>query len=209
MAIKALRLKYRISEEEIEYRRNVLLFGDDSYAVMITGTYTESSGMETEIENSLLTAVYHKTLKVDPQEGLKFDVSPESEGFTFINSFSGVLTYSMTDSAKQTLPDRTTFVVSSAINRDPIGNFRQHAIDKFQRISVGNRYSIATLDSINIDGVHGFEITGYDKNKQFLAYEVILYPTADDYNLLTGKAGGEIQLFLEKFHRIARTFKRK
>ena len=207
--MKALRLKLRSQNEGIQNIRNILLFGDDTYAVMIDATYPDTSGLEQTLENSLFTAVYHKTLIVDPQEGLRFQVSPGSEGFKFISLFSGTLTYIMTDSTREPRSDDPTFMVSSANDLDSISDFRKYAIDMLVRTSGVKQYSIATIDPVVIDGLRGFEITAYNTERQTLLYEMILYQTANDYYLLTGSAAGQTSLFFENYRRIARTFKRK
>jgi hypothetical protein len=207
--MRALRLKLRPQGKGIKNVRNILLFGDDTYAVMIDGIYADTSALEHAIETSLFTAVYHKTLIVDPQEGIKFQVRPESEGFTFISLFCGELTYIITDSTREPRDYDPAFVVNSASNLDSISDFRQYAIDMLVKTSGAKQYTIATIDTVVVDELHGFEVTAYDVEKQVLLYEMILYPNAQSYYLMTGRATRETNLFFEKYRNVARTFRRK
>lgn len=206
--IQGFRLKLKTGREQ-EYIRNILLFGDENYVVMVDGYYPDTSKLEQTIENSLLTAIYHKTFELDRQERLKFTVSPESEGFTFMSTYAGELTYIITDSTRDPSANDPSFAVWSRKNLELIPDFRKRAVEVFSTISKRNEQAITSIEKVVVDKMDGYEITARDTAKQELFYQMILFPGANSFFMMWGSARNQNESFFAKYRAIARTFRRK
>lgn len=95
-----------------------LVFGDESFAVMIMGIYPshdELSGKQ--IAEAIETVMYDKDLKVDALAGLEFTILQNESRYQYLKTEAGLVIYSL-DGKTDIKTDNTPFIVIAQTPRE-------------------------------------------------------------------------------------------
>lgn len=95
-----------------------LVFGDDSFAVMVMGIYPshdELSGKQ--IAEAIETVVYDKDMVVDEMAGMNYSIKPNDSRYKYLKMQAGLAIYSL-DGNADLKNDDITFLVLSQVPRE-------------------------------------------------------------------------------------------
>jgi hypothetical protein len=207
---------FRISQRSngINYIKDILIFGNEDYTVLVNGTYPEGSKLieptiANKIKIALLSTVYDLSQEENPRNAVTFSIDTEGTAFIFTEYVSGSLLYS-TDGKIPT--EKPTIIVSNSFSKIDVTNKRNYAEEHLKELLNGSEHKIIEINEVTIDNMQGYEIIANGKNKDEkdeLAYQVMLFNGEGDYYIFFGLTTEEFDLYLESFKVIAKTFKLK
>ncbi len=196
---------------EISFSKWIIIFGDDSSSVMISGTFPDS--FETElsrnIENCLLSAHFNPYKKILPELSLGFRINTEGSCLKFAKSFPGTLVYTEDGTYPNQNPGGVIFKVGSSLGKVIVENPKSYAIDLIQNLpyKLENEYEIAP---VYIDNLSGYEILAHGtediSGRKLLIYQVLLFSNSSYYRIV-GTAFDNFKHNHKLFKDLAGTFK--
>lgn len=154
-----------------------LLFGNDSFAVMVMGIYPsgdELSGMQ--IAEAIETVTYDKDLVVDEMAGLNYSIKPNDSRYKYLKTQAGLNFYSL-DGNADLKNDDNTFLVLSQVPREngTAQSFAEIALESTLR----NGFSNPTIKSkgfltINNNSAYEMEVGCTLKGKPVTVYIAVV-----------------------------------
>ncbi len=195
-----------------EYLKKMLVFGDDKLVVLINFIYpANDSEIENKIVNSLNTAFYEIEKKIDPLADASISVDIAGTKFQFAIAMAGSYLFTPDGNVPVKSGDNALFTMGQSISNFEIDDKKTYSQDRLRLQPNGGKVNVETIAEIEIDGLKGFEITGFGvdaKGEKELNYQVMLY-TEKKYYILVGLASTNFDFYLSEFKAIAKTFKRK
>jgi hypothetical protein len=192
------------------YLKQILIFGDTKHTVIVNGIYPEANkGAEAGLKDALLSTVYNVSQDDNPADAAKFSVDVSGTEFKLIKYMAGNLVYSVDGKIPTEKP---TLIVGNSIAKVTIDNSKQYAINRLKQWPRGEQNVVKEINPITIDNLSGYEIIADGKNKDAkdeLVYQTMLFSGDGYYFIILGKATEDLTGNLERFKKIARTFKRK
>ena len=95
-----------------------LLFGDDSFAVMVMGIYPSGDELSSkQIAEAIETVVYDKDMVVDEMAGMSYSIKPNDSRYRFLKMQAGLAFYSLDGNADLKNEDNS-FLVLSQVPRE-------------------------------------------------------------------------------------------
>ncbi len=194
----------------ITYVKQMLIFGDSLTTVLVNGIYPEASKeIESKIKDALLSTVYDASQNENPLDAATFTIDIKDTDFKLIKYMSGSLLYS-TDGKIPT--EKPTIVVGNSIAKVSPSNQKKYSEERLKKLPRGEQSIVKEINEVTIDNLNGYEIVANGKtkdNKDELVYQVMLFTENGDYYLFVGQTKEEFDNYLERFKKIAKTFKRK
>lgn len=136
-----------------------LLFGDDSFAVMVMGIYPpgdELSGKQ--IAEAIETVVYDKDMAVDEMAGMNYSIKPNDSRYRFLKMQAGLAFYSLDGNADLKNEDNS-FLVLSQVPREngTAQSFAESALESTLRNGFTNPV-IKSKGFLTINGNPAYEM---------------------------------------------------
>ena len=165
MTINGFPAKYIHMQADPDKKAYSLVFGDESFSVMIMALYTQKDGRtEEQIKKSLLSATYQKDLPIDPFAAAAFELDDSNTKFKFAKSAANMFIYSVNgidnpdtnrDSIMLVLPVPTdSSMTAKSISEQMVGSLKSNGLSDAKIISTSddalNDYSAY---QIKIEGV--------------------------------------------------------
>ena len=95
-------------------RSMMLVFGDTTFSVMITGLYPENNiALETTVREIIFSTVYDKKIRIDHLAAAKFILKDHDSKFKFAKASSGTFFYSLKGNVKNEYIDEPFVTVCS------------------------------------------------------------------------------------------------
>lgn len=197
------------------YRKQLLLFGDATHTVFITGTYPDGgTAMEAEIRRALLTASYNPH-QSDNTPAADFGVNVAGTGLQFAKNLAGSLLYTSDGQVTPTGPNKAAVIVAGSLNLAEVSVSDQKAfsIRHLQQLPEGQHSQVRTISPVTVDGLSGYEIVAdgqNDKQVPELVYQLMLFDGLNKkYYVVVGLTENHFDAHLVSFKAIARTFQRR
>lgn len=136
-----------------------LVFGDDSFAVMVMGIYPphdELSGKQ--IAEAIETVVYDKDMVVDEMAGMNYTIKPNESRYKYLKMQAGLVFYSL-DGNADLKNDDITFLALSQVQREngSAQSFTETALASTLRNGFSNP-SIKSKGFLNINNNSAYEM---------------------------------------------------
>ncbi len=195
-----------------EYIKFVLSFGTEKETIMINGAYPKNlNETGTDIKSAMLTAYYEPDKVINPFEIVDYVINTDEYGLKFAKSMSNSLVFTTDGLLPVQSEDKTTFIAAKSISKVPISDTKLFSINRLKKMPFEIENIESTLD-ISIDGISGYEIIALtiDKNtaEKGKVYQVMLFSDSL-YYIMLGTTNQEYEINIEKFKKIANSFKRK
>jgi hypothetical protein len=178
---------------------------------MINGAYPQNlPEIGKEIKQSILGAYFNAGKKVDPFEGLDFEINTAGSKLVFAKSAASSLIYNVDGKLPTQSTDRTSLIIAKSFSQMQVDDKKNFSMNRIKQI-----YPEIKIDSVNelqINGISGYEISGdlisktSDQGEKI--YQVILF-TDDIYYIVIGTANDDFANNLQTFRSVTKTFRRK
>ena len=197
----------------ITFRKWILVLQNDTSAIMINGTFPKAfdSDISGEVLDCILSAQINNKQVVKYEEAVNFKIDVEFTKLKFAGYFTGTLIYTTDGNFPPKSKDKTSFKLGSSLGIVEISNPKAFAIERLHSLpfEFKNDYSI---NPINIDGLSGYEIIAYTKDKKTengeLIYQVILF-AGNSYYIMLGTAYDDFENNLSLFIDVSSSFKQR
>jgi len=196
-----------------QFSKWILVLDNDTSAIMLNGTFPDTfqSAISEEIINCLLTAKVEKGKLINYEDAVDFKLDVIDTKVKFAKYFTGTLIYTVDGNFPPKSKDRTSIKIGSSLGEVKIDNPKKIAFEKLYSLPY-NFIDKPEINTIEIDGLSGYEIKAYslDKKtgiKQFI-YQVILFSNKTFY-LIVGTAYDDFENNLSLFIDVSSTFKRR
>ncbi len=198
----------------IEYRKYILIFGNDEASFMINGIFPSSleNELEESIKKAIFTTVYEPNKEVDPFENIGFVVDITNTKLKFAKMVSNMLIYNTDGKLPTESDDKTSILAATSFGKLDIEDKKIFAINRMKQNPPIDVIEPENIKPISIDDISGYEIVGYGINKNTnepeMVYQVILF-SDNLYYLITGITNKDYERNIKLFKNVSKTFKRK
>lgn len=194
------------------FRKYSLAFGTEKETLLISGIVPKGDKeLETLVKNALFTTVYDADKVLTPLDAVDFEISTTGTDFVFAKSMSNMLIYNRDGKMPSETADKASFVIAKAFSKVAISDKKEFATNRIKMLPV-QITKITSVDSIEINGLGGYEITaeGVDRKtgKKEQAYQVMLF-VDNSYYILFGSSEDNFENNLAMFKKLVSTFKQK
>lgn len=154
-----------------------LVFGNDSFSVMIMGIYPPHDEMSgKQIAEAIETVVYDKDMVIDEMAGMKYTIKPNESRYKYLKMQAGVAFYSL-DGNADLKNDDNTFLVLSQVPRE--NDSPQSIAEKSLESILRNGFSNPTIKSkgfltINNNSAYEMEVDCTLKGKPVTVYIAVV-----------------------------------
>ena len=195
-----------------EYIKFVLSFGTEKETIMINGAFPKNlNETGTDIKSAMLTAYYEPDKVINPFEIVDYVINTDEYGLKFAKSMSNSLVFTADGLLPVQSEDKTTFIAAKSFSKVPISDTKLFSINRLKKMPFEIE-NIESTEDISIDGISGYEIIAFtvDKNtaEKGKVYQVMLFSDSL-YYIMLGTTNQEYEINIEKFKKIANSFKRK
>ncbi|MBK7886538.1 MAG: hypothetical protein IPJ86_04320 [Bacteroidetes bacterium] len=197
----------------VKFRKYILIFGDTAKTVMINcGAPDSNSRLCEEVKAMALSVKYEPLVEEDLEAGVDFIVDAKSQGFMPAKYSLGGLVYTRDGKTQTESDDNASFLVGPSIKKVKSLDRKEFAVKRLNSLPGLDSLMSYQIDSILIDGLKGYEITGKAFNKkkeEQVVYEVMLFVDDANYYVMAGQATARFDDNLIRFRNMAKSFKRK
>jgi len=199
--------------KEVKFRKYILIFGDTAKTIMINWNAPDSnSKLCEEVKAMALSVKYDPMVEEDLQGVVDFTIDAKSQGFVPAKYSLGGLVYTRDGKPQTESEDQASFLVGPSIKKMKSLDKKEFAVKRLNSLPGLDSLVSYKVDSMMIDGLHGYEITGTSFNKkkeEQVVYEVMLFVDEENYYVMAGQATARFDENLMQFRKMAKSFKRK
>lgn len=199
--------------KEVNYRKYILIFGDTGFTVMINSGAPDSNlNMVAAMKAMTLSVKYEPGVKENLFDGVDFVLDTGRTGFLPAKYSIGGLVLTRDGLTPTKSEDQATFLAGPSIKKINSLNKKDFAIKRLKTMPVVDSLLNYKVDSLTIDGLQGYEITGRALNKkkaEIVVYELMLFVDDSKYYVMAGHATDRFEENTNRFSILAKSFKRK
>jgi hypothetical protein len=195
-----------------EFQKWIVVFGNDSASVMVTGTYPAAAAAE--LSGSMRSAVLSAELRegqLDRFEGLGFRVT-ESPQLKIATRMSNAIALNEAGNLANPQPDAAALLVGSSFAEVDLADLEAFSRRRLQQTATVSNITNVSGQPVTIDGIQGFELLADARNTgtsiPMRIYQVVL-PEGSHYILIQGLVradqAGEL---LPEFRAVAQSLRR-
>jgi hypothetical protein len=197
-----------------EYRKWLLIFGDEKESVIIAATFPKEleGNLSERMKASVLTAKWDRERKVPPTEGLNFTLTEKGE-IRLAKRIANSLLYTKSGVFPSKTVDDPLFIIGQALSKLDIEDKEQFAKSRLSQTATITDVEIEQFGQVTVDNLSGYEIFAKGNDKEsgssMLVYQMVLYEGQSYYimqGLVSSKHG---QTYLPAFKEMSRSFRRK
>lgn len=197
----------------VTYDKWVLMFGDDRFTSIVTGTYpAESAGALSEpLKQAVLTSRWGSGPPADPLEGLGFRVTPGPR-LRIANRTGNAIALNESGSLPNPDPAAPFVVIGSSISEVDLTDVEAFARRRMGQIATISQTSNVTGGPVSIDGAAGYEMFAdavhAESSLPLRVYQVVL-AEGRHYILIQGFVGADrAEDVIPEFQALARSLRR-
>ncbi len=201
------------SARGVVFDKWILAFGDDSTAVLVTGTYPQSRAgqLGEPIKQAVLSARLSTAGPADPFEALGFRIT-EGSRLRIATRMGNVLALNETGTLPDDTPGSPILMVGSSFSEVDLADLEAFSRRRAMQIATLSGVSNLSGGPVTIDGAAAYELfadaVNSDDGKPLKIYQVIL-AEGSHYILVQGFVGAERAAdFIPEFQSIARSLRR-
>ncbi|HET6889688.1 MAG TPA: hypothetical protein VFH31_01190 [Pyrinomonadaceae bacterium] len=197
-----------------EYRKWLLIFGDEKESVMLAATFPKEleGDLSEKMKASILTVKWDRERKVAPTEGLNFTFTEKGE-IKLAKRIANSLLYTKSGIFPSKAVDDPLFIIGQTLSKLDIDDKEQFAKSRLSQTATITEIEIERLSQVTVDNLSGYEILAKgndtESGNSMVVYQVVLYEDRSYYimqGLVSAKHG---QTYLPVFKEMARSFRRK
>lgn len=196
------------STQGVSYQKQILLFGDEQFTVLVTGSclQTEASTTGKQIQDALLDMSCWLHIPKDPLEEAPFFVNLDGTRFKATQYKEGTLY------CKEDTPANTPLLVKKEQVNIRVLDYKLYAEYRVKQLSKQEKPEILSVKEITIDSITGYEVIALFKRSMQpseLVYQVMLPIDINNFYLILGQAAATDSTYTDTFRKIAESFYRK
>lgn len=204
--------KYIFMQGDPNAKAISIVFGDSTFSTMIMAVYPSlDSKLGEQIQNSIKTIYYDKTLKIDPFATASFTMDDAKSNFKFSKSASGIFMYCIGGGDRVLGNDEPLITVTTMPKAD---NNNAKSTSE-QLISSAEKYGLTdkvlkNVSTVNVNGQIAYEVEIYGKmnGKNSLIYHLIVLGK-DKAVAVQGVIKTDFENNLSEIKKLAKTIKVK
>ena len=192
----------------------LLLYGNDEFCMMITGTYPSKSdeALSAKFEKSLLSFLYLSDKEINPLDALSFNISTANSPLKFSTTFMQTgAAFNLDGEFPSKKGSDITYIVMVMPFAVPEEEQKEEAINVVKK-PYNDTVELKETNEIEINGLKGFEVIGYEQKPEeetpTLSYGLTLFGV-EKYYSIRGSAKKDIEENLEMFRRVSSSFELK
>jgi len=194
----------------IIYLKQILIFGNETYAVLANGIYPKTAKkIKNKIEDALLSITYNPLQEENALDAANFSINTDGTDFEFIKYMSGSLLYSVDDKIPTEQP---TLIIGNSFIEVPKQEQKEYAETRIKSYPKNKNVIIKKINEVIIDKLSGYEIIADSKtedNSSELIYQTMLFDEDGKYFIIAGFAKEKFGNYIDSFQKITNTFRRK
>ena len=197
-----------------EFRKWLLLFGNEKEVVMVTATFPKmfEKELSEKLRTSVLSATWDSEKSVSSTDGLNFGISEKGE-MRLAKRVSNMLLYSKGAIFPSADADDPVFIAGPAISNVNVDDPEEYAKWRILQTASVTNIEIERSGKVVIDKLNGHEIVARARDtksgKAVVIYQTMLFE-GQRYFLLLGIVGSNNRdVYLPVFKAMAESFKRK
>lgn len=195
------------------YDKTILIFGSENETIIITGAVPSVNIQKKELMiETLLSAYYDKSIKIDPFEELDFSISYKGSGLVFAKALSGMIVLNKDGIVPSIAEDKSALFLGKAHSELPISDKKDYCVRRIKNIPNNPVEEIESIFEVKYGGLEGYEIIANSKNKTTNQHEkiylVLLFSDAP-YYFLIGTTNQNYDENINIFRKITDTLKVK
>lgn len=203
-------IKIKQTAGAAEYLKWMLLLGDSSTTLLITGTFTPETEAEVgnKIKNSLLTTGWDKEMALDYFDGLSFKMG-ETDELKYAKRISNMILLARDGEFGKPGAAKPMLIVGMAINPVLIEDLATFSNQRVLQTAKVEGIAILEEKKIEVDGHQAYEIiasaTDSSEKISMRIYQVII-AINDSYFMAQGRAGESIsKQYLDQFRQLVKS----
>lgn len=194
------------------YTKYVLCFGTENETIMINGaTPNNLNEIAKEVKTSILTCFYEADKKINPFDVVDYSIDLTKSKLQFAKSASNSLIFTTDGIIPTKSADKTSLIIAKSFSKIDIEDRKLFCLNRIKQLPV-EVTKTETTNEISIDGISGFEIIAFGKNKKTRAEEkmcqVILF-SDNLYYIFFGTTNLDYDNNIKEITNAIKTFKRK
>ncbi|MBI5217732.1 MAG: hypothetical protein HY958_02225 [Bacteroidia bacterium] len=207
--IKAKQIAYQNS-----YLKWMLITGNDKETYLVNGSFLEKMEKEESktVLASVLSTVYQPDKKVNPTEGMAFELSVKNTKFKQAKLVTNSLIYTVDGLVPTKSKDLSIITASAMTLSAKVNDQKKYCINSIKQYPSISEIPDKNIMSLIIDNCMGYEIFAYGVNKKNakteLIYQAVLFNGDMSYSMV-GIAVDAFEENLKIFKQIMQTFKKK
>jgi len=196
--------------EVIKY---MVVTGDSIRTVSISGFAPSANPTRcAEIRAMVRSVIYDPEAEQQLMEAVDYTLDLDASGFRPAQLIRGSLLFTSDGLSPTKAPEKSTFIIASYVQNKP-GDLLSFAVSKLDRLPLVDSLLEYSSDSVQIDGMNGFELVGNALTKtgdSVLVFGVVLFNEPKRaYIIHTGTTLGPSSTFLPRFRELSRSYRRK
>ncbi|MDQ7821412.1 MAG: hypothetical protein RDV48_01320 [Candidatus Eremiobacteraeota bacterium] len=198
-----------------DFRKWIVVTGDNDTTVMITAVFPES--FEKELSKTMKASIlsFRLSEKKDSQgtEGLPFSIEIQPP-LKLARRFGNNLLFSKNGEFPAQNEKDPVFIVGASVSSGlVVDDKKEYSLQRVKKVEQVKDIAVESTAEVTIDGITGYEIvaSGIDRKEGFktLVYQVMLFKETD-YFIIQGFSDEEEKgTYLPLFKKIAESFKKK
>jgi hypothetical protein len=194
------------------YTKYVLCFGTENETILINGAIPNNlKEIAKEVKNSMLTSFYEADKKINPFEVVDYSIDLTKSKLKFAKSASNSLIFTTDGIIPTKSTDKTSLIIAKSFSKTDIEDKKLFCLNRLKQLPI-EATKIETTTEISIDGISGYEIIAFGKDKKTSAEEklcqVVLFSDGL-YYIFLGSTNQEFDNNIKEITHVIRTFKRK
>ncbi len=197
-----------------QFLKWIFVFGSEADTFMVTATFPQELEQQLSIEmkKSVLSSRLSSESQIDPYAGLLFRVK-DSSSFKVAKRISNMVLMTKDGNFSPKPNSDPLFIVGSSVSQGMvIDNKEVFSVKRIKSIGTMTNVEIINTNSIEIDGLKGFEIIANSIHKKSqdpeFVYQVIIFGDTDYYIMQGIAPRSEKERYVKEFKNIALSFKR-
>lgn len=196
--------------EVIKY---MIVTGDSIRTVSISGFAPSANPTRcAEMRAMVRSVIYDPEAEQQLMEAVDYTLQLDASGFRPAQLIRGSMLFTVDGLSPTKAADKSTYIIASYVQNKP-GDLLAFAVSKLNRLPLVDSLLHYSSDSIQIDGMKGFEVVGNALTKSgdsVLVFGVVLFnENKKSYIIQTGTTLGPPATFLPRFRELSRSYKRK
>jgi hypothetical protein len=200
-------------KEGAEVTTWLMLYGDENMCLIIVASYAAASdgALSEKMEKSFKSFLYLANKEVNPLEQLQFTLNTKDTPLKFATIImqTGVI-YNLDGKFPTEIKSGVDLMVMVMPISIEEAEQKQRAMRAVKRPTDEN-VEISESAKVTINGLTGYEVIGYEVNKQSkteLKYSVTLFDK-DKYFVLNGSSAKDFETYVKLFRKVSQSFKLK
>ncbi|GAA3927190.1 hypothetical protein [Hymenobacter algoricola] len=196
------------------YQKQILLFGDATQTVLVTGTYPEATPAAAgPVQAALLSTFYAPQTRAEVPAA-PFGLNVAGTRFRFAKNLAGSLLYTTDGRPAPQGPDQAAVIVGTSLGAVDVADAdqEQYSLLHLRQTPNGQTLHVRSSYPITINRMRGYEVIADGQDAQGrpqLVYQVMLFADTDKYYLIVGITDNHFDEHLATFQALAQTFRRR